>query len=161
LLGHTDEVFTALFVPADSRVGTGGRIVTGGRDRVVRIWDRATGDEVARLPGHQDYVFSLACSPDGATLVSGSGDATVRLWDTFTWDHRLRARQELQALRPQAERLVERLFREVGGADQVAQRLGADQTLSEPLRRAAWQAVLGRAAARANPERERPENAGR
>jgi WD40 repeat protein len=154
LLGHTEEIFTALFLPKDSRLGTGGRIVTGGRDRVVRIWDPATGDEVARLPGHHDYIFSLACSSDGATLVSGSGDATVRLWDTFSGEERLRARQELQALRPQADRLVEQLFREVDDADKVMAHLGADRALSEPLRQAAWHAVLRRVAARARQDRQ-------
>jgi WD40 repeat protein len=136
LRGHTDEIFSAIFLPGDSR------IVTGGRDRVVRIWDPATGQELARLLGHSEYIFSLACSPDGATLVSGSGDSTVRLWDTFPWDQRLRARQDLQTARPQAERLVRQLFQEVNDADQVMARLRADRTLSEPMQRAAWHAVL-------------------
>src|SRR5262249_8720388 len=54
----------------------------GGRDRLVRLWDAATGEELVRLPGHADYVYSLAFSPDGKTLVSSSGDTTLRLWDT-------------------------------------------------------------------------------
>jgi WD40 repeat protein len=48
----------------------------------VRLWDAATGEELVRLPGHSDYVFALAFSPDGKTLVSSSGDTTLRLWDT-------------------------------------------------------------------------------
>jgi WD40 repeat protein/serine/threonine protein kinase len=145
LRGHTDEIFSAVFLPGDSR------IVSGGRDRVLRIWDPATGDEVARLPGHDDYIFSLACSPDGATLVSGSGDATVRLWDTFGWDRRLRARQEQTALRPEAEQLVNRLFEEGLDPAAVVERFRADPVLSEPLRDAAWHAVLRKAAGNATP----------
>ena len=59
-------------------VAGSGRAV--GRDRLVRLWDVATGEELVRLPGHSDYVYSLAFSPDGKTLVSSSGDTTLRLW---------------------------------------------------------------------------------
>ena len=33
------------------------------------------------LRGHEDWVFSVAFSPDGQTLASGSADNTIRLWD--------------------------------------------------------------------------------
>ncbi|KAA3662995.1 MAG: hypothetical protein DWQ04_11865, partial [Chloroflexi bacterium] len=33
------------------------------------------------LSGHEDWVRSVAFSPDGQTLASGSADGTVRLWD--------------------------------------------------------------------------------
>jgi WD40 repeat protein len=84
--GHTDEVFAAVFHP------DGGRIAAAGRDRVIRIWDPASGAELARLQGHTNSVFSLAFSPDGTTLVSGSGDYSVRLWDTFPVARRIQAR---------------------------------------------------------------------
>lgn len=43
-----------------------------------------SGDEIARLKGHRDFINSLAISPDGATLASGSVDDTVRLWNLRT-----------------------------------------------------------------------------
>jgi WD40 repeat protein len=77
------------------------------RDRLVRLWDAATGEELVRLPGHADYVFALAFSPDGQTLVSSSGDGTLRLWDTKPLRERARvrrqARREAEALRPEAQ----------------------------------------------------------
>jgi WD40 repeat protein len=138
LHGHTDEVFAAAF----HKDGT--RLATAGRDRAIWLWDLARGVEVARLPGHTSYVWSLAWSRDGTTLASGSGDFTVRLWDTAPLKDRYQARRETEAARPEAARLVERLFAELGEPDQVASRLRTDTALSDALRRAALQEVLRR-----------------
>lgn len=45
-----------------------------------------SGDEIARLTGHRDFVNSLAIRHDGAILASGSVDDTVRLWNLRTRD---------------------------------------------------------------------------
>jgi WD40 repeat protein/predicted Ser/Thr protein kinase len=139
LHGHTGEVFAAAFHP------DGTRLATAGRDGAIWLWDLKRGVEVARLSGHTSYVWSLAWSIDGATLASGSGDSTVRLWDTAPLKKRYDARREAEALRPEAERLVEQLWRQKKNPDEVAQALRADGALSEALRRAALRAVLRRA----------------
>ena len=146
LRGHTDEVFAVAFHP------DGTRLASAGRDRAVWLWDLARGEEVARLQGHTSYVWSLAFSPDGATLASGSGDFTVRLWDTAPLKVRYQARREAEALRPEAERLVEALWRQKNDPAEVVEALRADRALSEPLRQAALRAVLRRA----QPPRGRP-----
>jgi WD40 repeat protein/predicted Ser/Thr protein kinase len=138
LRGHTAEVFAVAFHP------DGTRLATGGRDQAVWLWDLARGEEVVRLPGHTSFIWSLAFSPDGATLVSGSGDATVRLWDTAPLKERYQARREAEALRPEAERLVEQLWREKNNPDDVVAAIRADRTLSEPQRHAAFRAALRR-----------------
>jgi WD40 repeat protein len=140
--GHTDEVFAAVFHP------DGTRLASAGRDRAVWLWDPAGGQEVARLPGHTSYIWSLTFSPDGKTLISGSGDSTVRLWDTAPLKVRYQARREATALRPEAERLVERLLAEKTGAAEVAAAVGADASLSEPQKKAALRALLRRSAQR-------------
>ena len=137
--GHTDEVFAAVFHPE------GTRIASAGRDRAVWLWDPESGQEVAHLAGHTSYLWSLAFSPDGNTLVSGSGDSTVRLWDTEPLKTRYEARRQAAALRPEAQRLVERLWREKNDPGEVVEALRADQALAEPLRQAAQREVLRRA----------------
>jgi WD40 repeat protein len=138
LHGHTDDVFAAAFHP------DGTRLATSGRDPAIWLWDLAKGEEVARLPGHANYIWSLVFSPDGKTLVSGSGDKTVRLWDSEPLQVRRQARQVIAALRPEAERLVDRLFREKKETSWVAHALKEDSALSKPLRRAAFHALLKR-----------------
>jgi WD40 repeat protein len=139
LRGHTDEVYAVAFHP------DGRRLATGGPDGAVWLWDLERGEEVARLQGHASFVWSLAFSPDGATLASGSGDATVRLWDTTPLKNRHQARREAAFLRPEAERLVERLWGPKKDLEEVVAALRADRALGVPLRQAALRAVLQRA----------------
>jgi hypothetical protein len=141
LQGHTGEVFAVVFHP------DGTRIASAGRDQMIRLWDVATGQEVARLAGHTSYVKALAFSPNGRTLVSGSGDGTVRLWDTAPLKERYQARREAAGLRPEAERLVEQWWRQKNNPEEVVEALRADRGLSEAQRQAALRIVLERALA--------------
>jgi eukaryotic-like serine/threonine-protein kinase len=136
LKGHTDVVFSEAFHP------DGKRLASAGRDRAIWIWDLAAGEDVARLEGHMNYVFSLAFSPDGRSLASGSGDGTVRIWDTESPALRHQARREAEALRPEAQRLVARLFNALREPDQVVARLRADASLSDQLRHMAVREVM-------------------
>jgi hypothetical protein len=53
--------------------------VTASKDKTARLWEAATGKEVAVLRGHDDQVYSAAFSPDGARVVTASWDKTARL----------------------------------------------------------------------------------
>jgi WD40 repeat protein len=57
-------------------------VATASWDKTARLWDAATGAQVAVLEGHTDQVWCLAFSPDGARLATASWDTTTRLWDT-------------------------------------------------------------------------------
>ena len=76
--GHDDTVNSAAFSP------DGSRIVTASDDKTARIWDAATGKEVAVLRGHEDPVISAAFSRDGSRIVTASQDLTARIWDAAT-----------------------------------------------------------------------------
>jgi WD40 repeat protein/serine/threonine protein kinase len=48
---------------------------------LVIVWETRTGREVARLKGHTDLVYELACSADGRYIVSAERDSkNARLW---------------------------------------------------------------------------------
>lgn len=60
----------------------GSRIATCGNDRLVKIWDSASGELAAELPGHEWHVYNVAFSPSGDQLVSCDLRGHMRLWDT-------------------------------------------------------------------------------
>ena len=47
----------------------------------IRLWDIATGENIATFWGHPTDVQTLAFSPEGELLASGSFDGTILLWD--------------------------------------------------------------------------------
>jgi WD40 repeat protein len=58
----------------------GKRVVSGGADRALRIWDADTAVEVLHLGRFDAAVQRVSFSPDGELLVCGIGQ-TVRVWD--------------------------------------------------------------------------------
>jgi WD40 repeat protein/energy-coupling factor transporter ATP-binding protein EcfA2 len=62
----------------------GKTLATGGTNNIARVWDIATGKELAAFKGHTSYITSVAFSPDGKMLATGSFDKTVKLWDVAT-----------------------------------------------------------------------------
>jgi WD40 repeat protein len=51
-------------------------IASGGQDRVVRLWDAATGKQLQTLTGHARTISAVIFSRDGKRLVSASGGIT-------------------------------------------------------------------------------------
>ncbi len=50
----------------------------------VRVWNAETGEVVAVLKGHTDWVRSAVFSPDGSKIATASEDGTARVWETGT-----------------------------------------------------------------------------
>ena len=59
-------------------------IAVGLRSGNIITLDGVTGIQTANFSRHNDYVRSIAFSPNGTLLVSGSDDETIRLWDVQT-----------------------------------------------------------------------------
>ncbi|MFY9345916.1 MAG: protein kinase [Planctomycetota bacterium] len=68
-------------VSPDERV-----VAIAGNDARIRLFERATGERIAELRGHDLAVYSLAFSPDGTRLASSGHDRGIRLWDMQTFE---------------------------------------------------------------------------
>ncbi len=81
---HTGTVYSAAWSP------NGYRIASAGTDKLVLVWDAATGGNIRTYRGHKDYVRSVSWSPDGTSIASGGGnypsvsDTTVQVWEAST-----------------------------------------------------------------------------
>jgi dipeptidyl aminopeptidase/acylaminoacyl peptidase len=59
-------------------------------DLTIRVYELASGKQVAALVGHIDQITGLAFSPDSRTIATASGnnwhrkDRTIRVWDVAT-----------------------------------------------------------------------------
>lgn len=75
ITGHTDAILCVAFSP------DGTTIATGSYDKLVKLWDAATGKELRTLKEHSDAVYAVAFFPGGTELLSGAGDRTLKTWD--------------------------------------------------------------------------------
>jgi WD40 repeat protein len=78
---------------------------------VIRVFEVATGKELAVLKGHTDKVDSLAVSLDGRLLVSGSWpEGVLRVWDLDEAHHigyiRTGSNPQLGAFAPDGRQVV-------------------------------------------------------
>lgn len=58
----------------------GKRLLTGGYDTTLRVWDVSAGREIITLRGHRSKITSIALSPNERQAATGSFDCTVRIW---------------------------------------------------------------------------------
>ncbi len=55
-------------------------LFTCGADQAVKVWNADNFQAVRTLPGHTDWVYALAVSPDGNLVAAGSYTGDVKVW---------------------------------------------------------------------------------
>jgi len=75
---HDHQIHALAFSPDDRF------LLSGSRDKTIKLWDAASGTLVRTFVGHSDHVTSIAFFPDGQRIFSSSNDKTIRLWDANT-----------------------------------------------------------------------------
>ncbi|CAN1838102.1 WD repeat-containing protein 48 [Linum perenne] len=73
--GHKESVY------ALAMNDTGSVLVSGGTEKVVRVWDPRSGSKTMKLRGHTDNIRALLLDSTGRYCLSGSSDSMIRLWD--------------------------------------------------------------------------------
>src|SRR5262249_5908562 len=75
---HADLIHAVAFSP-DGRL-----LASCGYDRLIKLWDAASGKLLHELKDHSDAVYGVAFSPDGQLLASAAADRAVKVWDVAT-----------------------------------------------------------------------------
>jgi len=78
IAAHADVIHDLVFSP-DSAT-----LATGSYDRLIKLWEVASGKERATLKDHSDAVYALAFHKDGRLLASAAADRAVKVWDVST-----------------------------------------------------------------------------
>ncbi|CAF1703423.1 WD repeat-containing protein 48 [Brassica napus] len=73
--GHKESVYALAMNDA------GTMLVSGGTEKVLRVWDPRSGSKTMKLRGHTDNVRVLLLDSTGRFCLSGSSDSMIRLWD--------------------------------------------------------------------------------
>ncbi|EEB16803.1 platelet-activating factor acetylhydrolase isoform 1B alpha subunit, putative [Pediculus humanus corporis] len=68
---------------SDNRRGAqkGPFLVSGSRDKTLKVWDISTGVCLFTFVGHDNWVRGVVFHPGGKYIISASDDKTLRVWD--------------------------------------------------------------------------------
>ena len=123
--GHTNTIDQVAYSP------DGKTLASAGYDRMLKLWDAATGQEVYTLRQRADSCMSVTFSPDGRTLASSWDDQTVKLWDATPLTPELRIVRE-------ARGLVAFLLEGSSSPAEMMARIREDRTISGRCANGPW-----------------------
>ncbi|KAI8086039.1 guanine nucleotide-binding protein subunit beta-2-like 1 [Halteromyces radiatus] len=81
--GHSEWVSCVRFSPNPANP----LIISGGWDKLVKVWDLTKLKLKANFVGHNGYVSTVTVSPDGSLCASAGKDGVVMLWDLNEYKH--------------------------------------------------------------------------
>jgi type 1 glutamine amidotransferase len=74
LAGHRGAVNAVAFG------AKGDQLASAGADKIIQVWDVATGKALCAQEAHTGAVLSVAFSPNGQKMASGGADRSLRYW---------------------------------------------------------------------------------
>ncbi len=60
------------------------QVAMGGPQKMLRIYDTATGELQFDIKKHTDWIYAVAFSPDGVLIASGDRSAGLCVWEAAT-----------------------------------------------------------------------------
>ena len=74
-------------------------IITGSKDKTLKLWEVATGREIRTFTGHTKSVTGVKFSPDGSKVVSVSYDQFAIVWSVKTGSQIISFKDSLDEIR--------------------------------------------------------------
>lgn len=72
---HKNGTTALLYHPTDKN-----RLISGGKDAMLRIWDLKTEKCLEEIPAHNFAIYSIQAINRGETIVTSSRDKTIKVW---------------------------------------------------------------------------------
>lgn len=80
LRGHEESVSVARF-------GSTSQVLSGGHDKLLKLWDISEAKAISTVEGHSDYIQAMQVSPlSEHTWITGGYDKLVKVWDSRIGD---------------------------------------------------------------------------
>lgn len=85
----------------------GQRLISGGADKLVKVWSTSTGRLLSKLPGLQKAIKALCCMPDGTIIIAARNpglldrtEGVLQAWNSKTGEVLWNRKSEVSHLSP-------------------------------------------------------------